>query len=55
VSLKKYAPTWKVDLPDGRWVYVGQANTASEAKALAKKEFKLRGRLPQGSLVERMD
>ncbi len=41
---------WHVRLPDGRWCYV-ESYTKGEARAAAKRELGIRGRLPVGTEV----
>ena len=57
-SKRKHTPTgrksshWWVQLPEGRWVMV-EGMTRSEARAAAKRELKLPGRLPAGTVLEK--
>ena len=52
---KRAVPEWLITLPppDSRSTRV-TAHTAGEARALAKRHFRLPGRLPLGSRVERL-
>jgi hypothetical protein len=49
---RKRPADWMVVLPEGNWCFV-TAMTKSEARAAAKKEFGISGRLPVGSVVAR--
>ena len=47
------APWWQVSVPFACDTFSCQAHTKGEARALAKKLFGIKGRLPVGAKVER--